>query len=116
MSKYPKKNKYAETAVIAAKYVNAGLPPRSAWEKASCEIFIPNSFSQKKGCPRNAFLGLYGGTGKNAEYAQKALKILKSGNTNISERDLWQIVTGNSGKAYNSQMHVVKALFDEGLV
>lgn len=109
-------NKYAETAIVAVKYVNAGLPPRSAWEKASCEIFIPNSSSQKKGCPRNAFLGLYGGTGKNAEYAQKALKILKSGNTNLSESDLWLMVTGSSGKAYNSQMHVVKALFDVGLV
>lgn len=108
-------NKYAKIALLAAKDVELGIDPVIAWEKASKIIFTSGSSSQKKGCPKNAFLGLYGGKGKNAEYAQKALNYLKANKSNeqISEIDLWNIVTENVGKSYNSQMHVVKALFKE---
>lgn len=77
-------------------------------------MFTPGSASQKKCCPKNIFLGLYGGKGKNAEYGQKALEYLNSNKIckDVSEIGLWTIVTSNEGKAYNSQMHVVKALYD----
>lgn len=43
-------NKYAQTAIRAAHYMQSGFNASSAWEKASCEIFVPGSYSQKKGC------------------------------------------------------------------
>ena len=61
-------NKYAQVALIAAERIKNGMPPRAAWEKASCEVFPKGSDSQAKSCPKNAFLGLYGPTAntKNA--------------------------------------------------
>ena len=110
-------NKYAQVALLAAQYVKEGISPASAWEKASGEVFIPGSPSQKKGCPKNAFLGLYGGKGINAEYARKGLAYLQAnGLANITEQYLWNIITEGNGKAYNSQMHVVMALFNAGLI
>ncbi|HOF27400.1 MAG TPA: hypothetical protein PK761_01535 [Clostridia bacterium] len=110
-------NKYSQVAIKAGSYVKDGMTPKDAWEKASCEIFKPGSSSQKKGCPKNAFLGLYGGKGKNAEYAIKALDFLKKNpNINIKPRELWLIVTEGISKTYNQQMDVVIALFEAGLV
>ncbi len=109
--------KYGQIAVKAAKYIQIGKTPRAAWEIASCEIFERGSSSQVKGCPKNAFLGLYGGNGKNAEYAQKALAYLKTHpSKNITEFELWEIVMSGVQKAYNHQMDVVLALFKEGLM
>lgn len=110
-------DKYGQIAVKAAKYIQKGKTPRVAWEIASCEIFEPGSSSQVKGCPRNAFIGLYGGSGKNAEYAQKALAYLKSHpNKYITEFELWGIVMSGEVKAYNHQMDVVLALYREDLI
>lgn len=53
-------NKYRQVDVKAARYVQDGFEANSAWEKASCEVFIPGSSSQLKGCPRSSFLGFYG--------------------------------------------------------
>ena len=108
--------KFGEVAVKAVEYVKEGLDPRSAWEEASCEIFERGSSLQKKGCPKNAFLGLYGGNGKNAEYAKVALTYLKSNpNTEVTEHQLWEIVMSGVHKAYNHQMDVVLSLYKEGL-
>ena len=110
-------NKYAETALKAAKYIEEGYEPKIAWDKASKEMFAPGSPAQKKGCPKNAFLGLYGISSKNAEYSLKGLDYLrKNGVNNIDEKNLWNIITNNTHKAYNSQMHVLLALFRSGYI
>jgi hypothetical protein len=109
--------KYGDVAVKAAQYVNEGYAPLSAWEKASCEVFEPGSSSQKKGCPRNAFLGFYGGKGKNAEYAKTALNYLQSNpNKNVTPKELWSIVMSGEKKTHNNQMDVVLALYKAGLI
>ncbi|MDD2269697.1 MAG: hypothetical protein PHY15_09185 [Eubacteriales bacterium] len=109
--------KYGDVAVKAACYVNEGHTPLIAWNKASCEIFKPGSSSQKKGCPKNAFLGLYGGAGTNAMYAQKALAYLKSNpNKNVTTYELWANVMSGVQKVHNQQMDVVLSLYHEGLI
>lgn len=103
-------------AVKAARYVKEGYEPLSAWEKASCEIFERGSSLQKKGCPKNAFLGLYGGKGKNAEYARIAWSYLEANpNEYVTASELWEIVMSGNQKAHNSQMDVVLALYNVGL-
>lgn len=109
--------KYAETAIKAAELIVSGSDPESAWEKASCIVFIPNSTSQKKGCPKNAFLALYGvkTKGKNATYALNALHYLKNNPAkSITEDELWDIALDGEQKTYNSQMAVVLALWEAG--
>jgi hypothetical protein len=109
--------KYGDVAIKAARYVNEDIDPRAAWEKASCEIFEPGSSSQKKGCPKNAFLGLYGGKGKNADYARSGLDYLKAHpSVNVTEIELWEIVMKGVRKSYNHQMDVVLSLYKEGLI
>jgi len=53
-------NKYAQIALIATDYIPKGASSSEAWEKSSSEIFEKGSSSQKKGCTKNALLGLYG--------------------------------------------------------
>jgi hypothetical protein len=109
--------KYAQVAILAAQYVKSGSSPINAWEKASCEIFTPGSSMQKKGCPKKAFLGLYGQTSVNGGYAKKGLDYLKKhGSESISPMKLWKIVTDGNGKTHNGQMDVVIALFDANLI
>lgn len=109
--------KYGEVAVKAARYVNEGSEPFIAWEKASCEVFKPGCSSQKKGCPKNAFLGLYGGKGKNAAYAQTALTYLKENpGINVTADELWEIVMAGTQKKHNYQMDVVLSLYKEGII
>lgn len=113
-------NKYAKIALIAAKYMNnAKMTPEAAWEKASCEIFEKGSPSQRKGCPKNAFLGLYGvnESSKNAQYAIRALHYLRTcSSIDIAPTRLWSIILRGESKAHNSQMDIVLALFREGLI
>ncbi len=112
-------NKYAQTALIAAKQVKTGMSPEAAWEKASCEIFEQGSPSQRKGCPKNAFLGLYGVNvqSKNAQYAINALRYLRTcTSTKITPGELWQIILPGEYKAHNSQMDVVLVLYREALI
>ena len=114
-------NKYAQAAVRAANYVKNGLDAEKAWEKASCEFYEKNSPSQKKSCPRLAFLGLFSKNQRTrnytgAVYAQNALSILKSNpNREYSKKELWALVTGEP-KAHNAQMDVVLALWNNRLV
>jgi hypothetical protein len=114
-------NKYGETAIKAFEYIKAGANAEQAWEKASCDIFEKGSASQKKGCPRNAFLGLTSNNSKiarskNAIYARKALDILK-GNPNRSYTvdELWSLVI-DEPKTHNSQMDIVLALWGNKLI
>jgi hypothetical protein len=52
--------KYGEAAVRAVLLLNSGKAacPDEAWETATSELFGKGTFSQSKGCPRLAFLGL----------------------------------------------------------
>ena len=114
-------NKYAQIATIAIEYINKGLSAEQAWEKSSCEIFTRGSASQVKGCPKNAFLGLFSNDNKinhnkNALYARKALSILKENpNKRFSQKELWSLVT-DEPKTHNSQMDVVFALWNKHLI
>jgi hypothetical protein len=114
-------SKYAETAIKAVGYINAGLSAEQSWEKASCEIFIKGSTSQKKSCPKNAFIGLFENNprvveSKNAVYAKKALLILqRNPNQKYSKSELWSLVI-DGPKAHNSQMDVVLGLWNKGLI
>ena len=114
-------NKYAKIAVKAFEYINAGYSAEKAWEKASCESYKKGSHSQKKGCPRNAFLGLTSNSqalakSKNSLYALKALDILrKNPNSNFSINELWLLVV-EKPKIHNSQMNIVLALWNNGLI
>jgi uncharacterized protein DUF6979 len=124
-------NKYGDAAVYAVKqYRNATTSPREAWDKATCKIFTPHSPSQKKGCPRNAFLGLceeglvigfskgsYTRSRKNKDYAIHALRLLKNDQNLANNVDgLWKAVTNDNEKKHNSQMDVVVALWNSGLL
>lgn len=53
-------NKYGKIAIDAVKLLRDKkiYDPKEAWEKSSIKYFKESSSSQKKGCPRNAFLGL----------------------------------------------------------
>ena len=112
-------NKYAQVALIAAERIKNGMQPRAAWEQASSEIFPKGSASQTKGCPKNAFLGLYDSTAntKNATYAREALAWLRAHpDCKITPSALWKIVLKGEAKAYNSQMDVVIVLYQNGYI
>lgn len=111
-------NKYAQTALIAFDYMDAGVNAEQAWEKASCQVFKKGSASQKKGCPKNAFLGLFSNSpsaksSKNGTYARNALAILRDNpNKSYSVNELWAAVIPEP-KVHNSQMDVVLALWNQ---
>ena len=114
-------NKYALIAEKAVSYINKGLQAEDAWEKASCEVYPVGSASQKKGCPKNAFLGLFSNDpnvsySKNAIYAQRAVEILrKNPNRKYSVNELWSLVIDES-KTHNSQMNIVLTLWYKKLI
>lgn len=124
-------NKYGLAAVAATKYIlqNKNTTPEEAWKKSISKVFPDSPSSRKKGCPKNAYLGLcenglikgipsgnYTNSQLNKEYAIKAHNIIKCNtNTNVTASDLWKSVIVNEKKSHNSQMNVVMALHDHGL-
>ena len=125
-------NKYGLVAVKAVSYCSSGskLSPRVAWDQIATQIFKAGTAAQKKGCPRNAFLGLceegavkgipkgkYCNSIKNKKYALSAIQHLQR-DQNLSEHPLvlWKKVLKGETKAHNSQMDVVIALWNAGLV
>jgi hypothetical protein len=121
-------SKYGDAALKAAGMTDV-KDPRSKWLLSVKEIF-PNSLSsQKKGCPRGAFLGLcedglvkgiplgsYTTSQDNKAYAIRAVQLLHSGFSSESASVLWKRVMDGRNKAHNSQMDVVLALWNAGLV
>jgi hypothetical protein len=89
------------------------------------EKLYPSSLtSQKKICPRGAFLGLceeglikgipsgnYTASRENKAYAVRAAALLAEGTQSWSVNSLWKAVSGDSEKAHSSQMDVVMALW-----
>ena len=125
-------NKFGLAAIDAVKFIQNGIitNPIDAWNRALLNYFDRNSSSYEKGCPRNAFLGLceegkiigissgsYTKSKKNKAYAIKAIKLLRN-DPSLAEKTkvLWDMVVNWSGKAHNSQMDIVVALWKENLI
>lgn len=125
-------NKYGQAAVLAATNCKNSFDknPINAWKAAVNEIF-PNSVSSKtKGCPKGAFLGLceegmvkgvpkgsFTRSVDNKRYAVDAVAELKRNPEFANDpRGLWEAVMMGVVKKENSQMSVVIALWDEGLI
>ena len=121
---------FGKIAVTAAEDASRGKSPREAWALAA-ECVAPNSKSmQKKGCPRDTFLGLcshglirgvpaknYTRSIKNTSYGLEAVKILKTDSSFlIDRRALWRAVIGEEKKEENGQMSVVIALFGRNFI
>jgi len=124
-------NKYGKAAVECAKILAAEKDsnPKSVWESVTKKIFGKETSSQKKGCPRNAFLGLceeglvkgvppgnYTKSKLNKRYAVKAVDVLaRNPDIRFTPESLWdKIVKGK--KAHNHQMDVVLALWNNNLI
>lgn len=127
-----KMNKYAQAAVDAVKLSShdKSLSPRDAWDQTTTRIFGPGTSSQRKGCPRDAFLGLceeglvagipagdYCRSTENKRYALAAFSLLKQ-NAALSRQPklLWERVMEGENKVHNSQMEVVIALWNANLL
>ena len=123
-------NKYAQAALLAVERManDSGVSPNEAWEEATMKIFGPGP-SQKKGCPKGAFLGLceeglikgvpkgkYTSSVLNKGYAIKAAALCGTGKSAQTWGQLWAIVTGNNGKSHNAQMDIVIALKEAELL
>ena len=124
--------KYGTAAIQAVKLYKQGLAesPRDAWDSATAKIFGRGTSSQRKGCPRDTFLGLceqglvegiepgnYTRSQKNKKYATDAITILKQRpSLSDSPTALWSIVLEGEPKKHNSQMDVVTSLWNSGLI
>jgi hypothetical protein len=125
-------NKYGNAAIRAVKHYTNGQAtnPQDAWEMATIAIFGEGTSSQKKGCPKGAFLGLceeglvkgipignYTISTKNKNYAVRAVSILKHDSSYVSNVErLWSAAIGGVEKKHNSQMDVVLALWNFGFI
>ena len=123
-------NKYGQVALLAVGRSLSGSPnPKDHWE-LSTEVVFPNSpTSQRKSCPKGAFLGLceaglvkgisagnYTKSKDNKRYAITAVELLRVGNAPPEPRALWDAVMSGERKAHNSQMDIVMALWKNGLL
>lgn len=125
-------NKYGKAAKLAVAKVKGGQTkdPVTAWNNAVREIFPNSVSSQKKGCPKNAFLGLceegmvkdvssgsYTRSIDNKKYAVAAVTMLNHNPKLASDhKALWTAVMNGVEKKQNSQMDVVIALWNQGLI
>lgn len=124
---------YADVAVRAASKLRSGHPisAREAWDVAAVEVFPKSTSMQSKGCPRTTFLTLCASgavkglpvagvvpDSENARHAKDCLKLLAQHPSYMAmtPRQLWNVVTHASGKAYNQQIHVILGLAQAGLL
>tara|TARA_R110001592_G_scaffold163124_1_gene396838 strand:- start:210 stop:590 length:381 start_codon:yes stop_codon:yes gene_type:complete len=119
-------NEYGKVAIKAAK---ATGNPKDNWLKEVQEAFLDSESSQKKSCPKSTFLGLckeglvkgiskgnYTKSIDNTAYAIKAVEIVKQNSQTIfSSKELWEKLELGD-KSHNSQMDVVLALWENGLI
>lgn len=120
-------SKYGEAAILAVQLLQEGSAPEpcNAWAQATKKIFPSSMDSQKKGCPKGAFLGLcneglivgvssgeYAKPTKNGKYAIDAIGVLRKNRFLTSQPNLlWKKVAGNT-KSENQQMDVVVGLWE----
>lgn len=125
-------NLYGKTAVKAVELFAYTHDIKKAWTEAVQE-FTNSHSARVKGCPKNTFFGLcYAGQikgisiqppqekeSKNAEYAILAIHLLKKDMSWANKKaELWaeiQKIIGEE-KKHNSQLDVVIALWNEGLI
>lgn len=128
---------YGRAAVKATQLITAGKAksPLDAWRKSTVALFGKGTSSQKKSCPRDAYLGLcesglvrgvqpasYTKSVDNKAYAVAAAQLLRRnpslkalGNIALWRRVLKHL-NASLTKAHNQQMDVVKTLFSHGLI
>nr|WP_211254247.1 hypothetical protein [Enterovibrio calviensis] len=101
-----------------------------AWNSAATSEFKNRMASIKKGCPKNAFLGLaeggfiqgvpsgnYTKSVLNKHYALEALALLNQDSNVIDDlKNLWIQACGSASKAHNHQMNVVVSLWSHGFL
>jgi hypothetical protein len=121
-------NKYTLTALKAVQNFNNSNSITEIWTTSAKEVFETKS-SQEKSCPKNTFLGLceeglvkgipkgnYTKSVKNKGYAIRAIAILKHNkHITFSPKKLWEKLELGD-KRSNSQMDVVLALWENGLI
>ena len=126
-------NRYGEAALMAVRMETYGkaLTPAERWQDAVMKLYPTSTISQKKGGPRNAFLGLCEqglvkgiaagewmkphSKDANKACAIKAVALLRAG-THKTVTELWAEVNDDPDKTHNSQMDVVLALWKNGLI
>ncbi|MBO8129813.1 MAG: hypothetical protein H0Z39_11580 [Peptococcaceae bacterium] len=124
--------KYGEIAIraVALLQVEECADPSKAWDKAAAEVFTESVSSRKKGCPKNAFLGLceegrvkgvpagtYTRSTKNKLYAVRAIEILQNQpELALDLKRLWEMVVQGNQIRHNQQMNVVVSLWNAGLI
>lgn len=128
-------NKYGQAALIATKLIEdkQASTPMDAWNIATTETCGEGTWGQKKGCPKNAFLGLCeeglvkgipkgiytqrSNSQKNKGYVIKAVELLKV-NQALAEdmKALWEAVMDGKVMSHNYQMDVVIAMWENGLI
>ena len=123
-------NRYGEAALMATQQVSSGdIDPVARWESAMEKLYPASAAARKKGCPRGAYLGLceeglvkgipagrYTTSRDNKAYAVRAVALLTEGTQLRSTSALWRAVTNGTEKAHNSQMDIVLALWNNGLI
>lgn len=125
-------SKYGLTAVESVELClsDIAISPSEAWERMSIKNFGEGTSSQKKGCPRGAFLGLCQegyikgiskrvctSSNKNKQYAIEAVNTLKQSSALANDiMGLWRIILNGKSIKHNSQMDVVVSLWKRGLI
>lgn len=120
-------SKYGQAALDALKLIRSGefTNPADAWNHATTRIFGAGTSSQRKSCPKAAFLGLcraamlhgvrpggYTNSKCSARYATDAVTFLKRQPELVDNpKKLWSAVVGDGSRTHNSQMCVVIALW-----
>jgi hypothetical protein len=123
-------NRYGEAALIAAGHgYLANSSPVARWDNAMQRLYPTSPTARKKSCPRGAFLGLceeglvrgvpagkYKASKDNKAYAVQAAALLTEGARKWSVGELWRAVSSDPEKTHDSQMDVVMALWNNGLI
>jgi len=126
-------NTYGQIAIRATESFARGdfRSPNEAWDSAA-QFFFPDSpDSREKGCPKGAYLGLceigaiigiprgsYTQSRANKEYALSGLELLID-DPMLSESNpsrIWRMVMSGSTKKHNSQLNVLLALWNSGMI
>jgi hypothetical protein len=123
---------YGEASIKAVELYITGQvkSPEEAWERATTEKCGKGTSSQKKTCPKEAFLGLceeglikgiprgdYTNSEDNKRYALDAVAVLKQNPALAkSQIGLWRKVMRGEPKTHNQQMDVVISLWNSGLL
>jgi len=125
-------SKYGKCATESAKLIllDPAVNPRKAWQITSSRIFGRGTSSQRKGCPKDAFLGLcevglvkdipggsYTRSVKNKRYSIVAVAKLEEKPDFASDwKALWRLASGPEKKQHNGQMDVVLSLWKNGFI